>query len=222
MKHYVVLDFEMCEVSKGLRNRSYNRAHEIIQLGAVLLNEEYDIIGEFNRFVKPQYGKLDSFIRRLTGITWEDIINAPMLEQVINDFTEWIPEGEVELVAWSDNDKNQLYGEIALKGIINKRIDDLRYCWIDSQKIYSERINNMRCFSLEEALIACDIKAIGRAHDGLSDAYNTGLLFKKLMTEEELEFNKIYVESKSEEIIHLTSSLGDLFAGLGFAECVAV
>ena len=221
MKHYVVLDFEMCKVPRGARCKEYHRANEIIQLGAVLMDEEFNIVDEFNYYVKPQYGSLDSFISTLTGITKEMIIGAESLEIVLDKFAEWIPGGEVEFVAWSENDQYQLYGEIQSKGIQNSRLNELSENWIDSQKIYAEKVDNERCYSLSEALLACDIDTKGRAHDGLDDAYNTGLLFAKLMTEKELVLNKLYMEAKKEETNHLSCTLGDLLAGLNLKECIA-
>ena len=218
MKNYVVLDFEMCKVPKGARCSEYHKANEIIQIGAVLLDEEYKMIGEFNKYIKPKYGKLDSFISSFTGIKWDALSEASSLEEVLKEFSEWIPESEVWMVAWSDSDQNQLYGEMTAKNVHNQRLEELSDFWIDSQKIYSEKVDNSRNYSLSEALVACDIDTKGRAHDGLSDAYNTGLLFAKLMTETELKLNSFYMEAKKEETSHLSCSLGDLLAGFNFGE----
>ena len=57
MKHYVVLDFEMCKVSKGARCKAYHRANEIIQWGAVLLDENYNIIDEKKNIVEKSLEK---------------------------------------------------------------------------------------------------------------------------------------------------------------------
>lgn len=222
MKHYVVLDFEMCKVSKGARCKAYHRANEIIQWGAVLLDEDYNIIDEFNSYVKPEYGKLDSFISSFTGITWNEIMDAPLFAEVAERFSAWIPEGDVEIVSWSDNDQHQLAGELRSKGVDDARLEQLLECWIDSQVIYAQKVDNARCYSLEEALLACDIPSRGRAHDGLDDAYNTGLLFAKMMTEPVLKLNQYYLNSKTEESEHLSCCLGDLLTGFNFAECAAV
>lgn len=222
MKHYVVLDFEMCRVSKGARCKAYHLANEIIQWGAVLLDGNYNIIDEFNSYLKPEYGKLDSYISSFTGITWNEIMDAPTFAEVAERFAAWIPEGDVEMVSWSDNDQHQLAGELSSKGVENTRLEQLLEHWIDSQAIYAQKVNNERCYSLEEALFACDIPSRGRAHDGLDDAYNTGLLFAKMMTESELKLNKLYLDAKIEEPEHLSSCLGDILAGLNFAECAAV
>lgn len=221
MKQYVVLDLEMCKVPKEARGKHYNRANETIQIGAVLLNEKYQVIDNFNTYVKPEYGRLDSFIRSFTGISWENLKNAPLFTEAMNSFIQWIPEGDVDLVSWSDNDKFQLAGEMKYKGLIDERMENLFTHWIDSQVLYAEKIQNERCYSLEEALIICDISTVGQAHDGYFDAYNTAMLFKKLMTETELVLNNIFIDAKSGESKHLTCSLGDLFAGIDLVGVMA-
>ncbi len=44
--NYLVIDLEMCKVPKHYRNKNYKYATEIIQVGAVLLDEEYEMIGK--------------------------------------------------------------------------------------------------------------------------------------------------------------------------------
>ena len=38
---YLVIDLEMCRVPRDYRNKAYHYAYETIQIGAVLLNEEF-------------------------------------------------------------------------------------------------------------------------------------------------------------------------------------
>ena len=85
MGSYVVIDLEMCRVPKSMKRR-YHYMHEIIQIGAILMNEEYEIIDSFNSYVKPEYGFLDGFIKNLTGISGADIKDAPGIEEALNAF----------------------------------------------------------------------------------------------------------------------------------------
>ena len=49
--NYLVIDLEMCKVPKHYRTPKYKYANEIIQVGAVLLNEDYDRIASINQYV---------------------------------------------------------------------------------------------------------------------------------------------------------------------------
>ena len=83
--------------------------------------------------------------------------------------------------------------------------------WIDSQKMFDDRLELRDALSLNNALIYANITEEGRAHNGLADAVNTAKLFRKMMTEPELILNSYYIEARKEEVEHLSYSLGELF-----------
>ena len=59
MSKYVVIDLEMCKVPKGFRRNTFGYSKELIQIGAVLLDETFDITDTFVTLVKPEYGLVD-------------------------------------------------------------------------------------------------------------------------------------------------------------------
>ena len=69
--HYLVIDLEMCRVKK-LYRKTYKYASEIIQIGAVLLDEGFNRIATICEYVNPEYGVLDNFIESMTGIKNRD------------------------------------------------------------------------------------------------------------------------------------------------------
>ncbi len=83
MCYYVVVDLEMCRVPKAQR-KLYRYKNEIIQIGAALMDSDLNIIDTFSEYVKPEYGFLDSFISKLTGITVINLENARNLEEVLD------------------------------------------------------------------------------------------------------------------------------------------
>lgn len=208
---YVVVDLEMCTVPKFSWDQGKPLRNETIQIGAVLVNESYEIVSTFNTYVKPELGYLDSFISKLTGITNEDLVDAPFFKEAINSFIDWIPSDDVRCVSWSLTDKRQFENEMAKKNIENDKMVELLETWIDYQAPVDEKLGMERNVSLEEALIATDIIQNGRAHDGLDDAYNTALLFVKMERNPDLELNKVYSYAKEETKDCLSYSLGDLF-----------
>ena len=84
MGYHVVVDLEMCRVIG--RNKQFPYANEIIQIGAALLDERYEIVDRFMSYVKPVFGRIDSFIYNLTGIGGRDVREAPFLEEALSDF----------------------------------------------------------------------------------------------------------------------------------------
>lgn len=65
--NYLVIDLEMCNVPRDYRSRSYKYANETIQIGAVLLDEEFKRIGTLSQYVHPEHGVIDPFIQNLTA-----------------------------------------------------------------------------------------------------------------------------------------------------------
>lgn len=66
--NYLVIDLEMCKVPRDYRSKRYKYANETIQIGAVLLDEEFKRIGTLSQFVHPEHGVINYFIENLTGI----------------------------------------------------------------------------------------------------------------------------------------------------------
>lgn len=220
MCSYVVVDLEMCEVPRNKRGKGYNRANETIQIGAVLLGENFEIVDKFMTYVAPEFGVVSTKIEDLTGISRKKLIGAPKMRVALEMFAEWCPE-DVHFVAWSENDELQIRHEITEKSIEFAGVDMFRTDnWTDCQLMFSEIVDINRRYKLEEAMNIADIDYDLRFHDGLVDASNTALLFKKIKTEKEFKFNTYYIESKK-PYDHLTSSFGELFgaqlAGLHFA-----
>lgn len=214
MCKYAVVDLEMCKVPFSKRRNKNVCAREVIQIGAVLLNEALEIVDKFSTYVAPQFGWIDDEINRLTGIRNEDIINAPMFAEAFEEFLSWLPV-DTKLVSWSNNDELQIRKELAYKEIEVVGIEDILDSWIDCQKTFGQKLNSERCFRLSEALVAADIMYEDGAHDGLVDAYNTALLFVKMERETELILNPYYrnILLGSEEET-CCSTIGSLFGGI--------
>ena len=215
--YYAVIDLEMCNVPKGYKRFGYKWSQETIQIGAVLLNEDYEIVDEFNTYVRPQYGHIDHFIEDLTGISQVDVLRAPTFEVALEDFLEWLPYDDVRCVSWSDSDPKQIVHEVIAKGIEDDRIEIIIANWMDCQKTFGHKMGKENLYKLEEALVASDIIPEGRVHDGLSDARNTAMLFAKLEQNPDYELNELYKTAREGETEHLSFCMGDLFTGLVFA-----
>ena len=71
---HIVVDFEMNPVAKAHRDVRERLLREIIEIGAVKLDEDCAQTDRFHCFVKPQYNSdISSFITNLTGISRLDI-----------------------------------------------------------------------------------------------------------------------------------------------------
>lgn len=84
MKH-IVFDLEMNKVGKEYRNLGCTM--ETIEIGAIMLDENFQEISSFRTYVKPEYNtRITSIVRDLTGITYDMVINAPKFNEAIKMF----------------------------------------------------------------------------------------------------------------------------------------
>ena len=203
MSSYVVLDLEMCRVPKEKRD-ACPTSREIIQIGAVLINEKLDIVDSFISFVKPEFGIIDSHIQELTKITHNDVKDASKVSDVLRKFVEWIPKDSI-LVTWSENDIIQIFDEIDLKCIEIPEIESYLDDYVDCQEIFSEKLDTDKIYRLSEALnIAC-IDYDENIHNALTDAYNTALLFAKTQKEDVLQLSPYYFTAEQYAKNHYNS-----------------
>ena len=194
MSKHVVIDLEMCRVDKSKR-ASYPFPQEIIEIGAVLLNESFEVTDSFKTYVMPQFGKIDKYIRRLTGITNQETRNAPTIKDALELFLAWAPEDAV-LVAWSATDAHQLREETRLKGICIGMLDALLDKSVDCQVAFAKRIDSPKSYSLTDALIIAAVDYEDGAHEALVDARNTALLYAKMMKNPSMKINQYYTYEK--------------------------
>ncbi len=97
--NYIVFDLELN--SKPFKNRHPN---EIIEIGAVKLDENRNFIDEFQSFVRPKvYRKLFSIVRNKTGIVQGDLDGAESFKTAVARFREWLGE-DFLLITWGHDD----------------------------------------------------------------------------------------------------------------------
>ena len=215
MKANVVIDIEMCIVQKEYQWKDYPYEHEIIQIGAVMMDEEYEICGEFSSYVRPKYGRIDHFIQELTGISDRDILEAPNLEKALDNMLSWLAGHEVTFYSWSKTDYVQITREIQAKGIDEEKMEMFldKERWADYQQIAGKRFGKPWRMSLEDALMVAEIEPEGKQHDGLVDARNTARLIAKMEKNPESRFLQDRLEKEKNEE-QLGTSLGSLLGNI--------
>ena len=211
--NYIIVDFEMNPIANEYKEEKSICRSEIIEIGAVMMDHNFLVLGEFKTLVKPQYN--DHIIKKyetLTGITTQMVHNAPEFTAAYEMFVNWCEsyEGDYEIYAWSDSDYNQLVSEMKLKSYAREdKMGPLRK-WFDFQKEYTGKLGLERIISLEKALNYAGIDFEGHMHDALCDAKNTAGLFAVVRDEDRC--NKVLgnvIEVLKPKSIN--STLGNLF-----------
>lgn len=111
----VFIDLEMHPIPFNCKEERQICTQEIIEVGAVMLNDKNEEISSFCEFVRPVYvKKIYAKFQKLTGITTEDIIDASLLAEVLPHLIEWCGDS-YEIYSWSDSDIWQILNETRLK-----------------------------------------------------------------------------------------------------------
>ena len=152
-KQHIVIDFEMNPVERKRKDIVEVMPNEIIEVGAVKLDEKYNVVDKFHRMVRPQYNtEIMRRITKLTGITTADVAAADTYANVMRAFEEWIGyDKPSRIYSWSNSDLAQIKKEGGYKGVtIPENLSD----WVDFQAIYPnvmEIDNGARSMSLHAA-----------------------------------------------------------------------
>lgn len=163
----IIVDFEM---NCGMKR-------EIIEVGAVRLNEKNQVFSEFCSYVRPR-NHISKRTFSLTGIKQSDVVKALELKEVLDDFLEWIGDDCTAIYSWSSNDLLQLEKECAEKRIENNELRRIFSIWHDYQKEFGELLHYNGQLSLKNAVSAIDSSFIGKQHSALNDARNTAVVFE--------------------------------------------
>ncbi len=99
---YVVFDLEWNNVY-GRKIKGF--INEIIEIGAVKLDEDLNEVSSFSGFVKPSIGKkLRGSVKKLTNITNDDVLGGEPFTQAFSDFRKWIGSQPTLILTWGDGD----------------------------------------------------------------------------------------------------------------------
>lgn len=214
MKH-IMVDLEMNDIAREYREQRQICKKEIIEIGAAMLNDEFEIVDRIRIYVKPQYNMVTRDITELTGITNDMVKDADYFEQAMDSFFEWCGGKEdITIYSWSDSDLKQLRKECELKQYHPEEMKPLFKKWVDFQKVFGKLLGIEKKIALKYALGAINRDFDGHAHDAMDDAVNTAYILRLSQNKE--EFN--HVMQPIIEIFkpkkELTFNLGSLMEGL--------
>lgn len=181
MKH-IVVDLEMNPLDRNFKKEKAICGREIIQIGAVLLDDQYQEIGHFNTLVKPQYNKrIEKKFEKLTGIKTDMLQDAPVFKDAIGQFFSWCHSinDDIRIYQWSKSDCTQITKELTLKKICLDLYDtELLLGFQDFQKEFGDKLGLSKAVSLKDAVMYAGVDFSGKEHDALDDAKNTAALLR--------------------------------------------
>ena len=193
----VVLDLEWNQAMSS-KSEVFNRLPihlrgEIIEIGAVKLNDDLSLGEEFTVDVKPVYFRRMHYkVKKITGFDKERLALGLSFPEAMEKLRQWCGD-DVTFLTWGWDDQG-----IFEQNIIIHDLDwDWISGWVNLQMIYNLQTGgDKNQKSLAAAMEHFEIEQTRIAHDALGDAYNTALVSTHLDMEEGL---RLYPEA--EEIL---------------------
>ncbi|MBR2953990.1 MAG: exonuclease domain-containing protein [Clostridia bacterium] len=188
--YFVIMDLEWNNSFNKLTQKFMN---EIIEIGAVKLDEELNEVSTFSELIRPVISKkLRSRIKNLTNISNEEVRTGGTFEEVIKEFEEWVGDDAV-VMSWGDTDLRTLltnYKWFLKKNtvtFINKYADLQKYCqcFINMENVQQAGLSYAaECLEIDPEKYP--------HHRALDDSILSAECFKKVYNEEKFkEFIKI-------------------------------
>ncbi|MEL7532849.1 MAG: 3'-5' exonuclease [Bacteroidota bacterium] len=168
---YIVLDLE----ASCWRERGHKKPSEIIEIGAVAIDSQGNILDEFAHFVRPQlHPILSPFCTELTSITQADVDQAQDFPAVLQSFTDWIDLSQPYLLcSWGFYDRNQLEKDC--------KLHQLETTWlsphISVKHQYTQIAAAKKHMGMARALKHENLPLLGTHHRGIDDARNIAQIF---------------------------------------------
>lgn len=174
---FIVVDVEAtCWAEPRPRDRM-----EIIEIGAVRLDEDLNPAGEFTSFVRPVVEPtLSAFCTELTSITQAEVDAADPFSMVFPAFVDWIGDADIRLCSWGFYDVGQFRLDCDRHGVAFPEGFETRHLNLKTEFAAWKGVR--RC-GMAAALKHLDLPLVGTHHRGIDDARNIALIAQQMLAD---------------------------------------
>lgn len=180
--NYIVFDLEWNQCPDGKKHKNSKLPFEIIEIGAVMLNEKKEITDSFHRLIKPQvYNWIHNSIHEVIHVNYKELVNGTPFPQAVREFMEWCGENW-RFCTWGNQDVTELERNMKYYGLLDLLPGPVTY--YDVQKLFSIRYEDRKSRrSLEYAIDQLQIEKTHGFHRALEDAHYTAEVLRKIEDE---------------------------------------
>lgn len=176
--NYIILDLEWNQSAYGHSRENPRIPFEIIEIGAVKLDNNFTLIDEFSSIIKPRiYKRLQANIRSILNYDEETLMKGKPFELVFKEFIKWC-DNDYVFCTWGPLDLWNLQMNMDYYHM-KKFINPVKFYNI--QQIYADLIDiNKSIVKLEAAVNYLNIPKNITFHNALNDAKYTALVLQNL------------------------------------------
>lgn len=175
--NYIIFDLEWNQCPHGPEYENPRIPFEIIEIGAIKLNDSFEIVDEFSSIVKPRvYKYLHNHIRQMLSYDETILRNGRPFETVCREFMKWCGDDYI-FGTWGTTDLPQLQKNMDYY-YMNSFEEPFKY--YDIQAIFGEAYKDYGPCKLEKAVEALHLPTKDCFHTAINDARYTAYVFQKL------------------------------------------
>lgn len=180
--NYIVMDLEWNQSSNPAEIEAAAIPFEIIEIGAIKLNDCFENIGEFERLVKPTvYSRINPITGKLVGLNMKMLADEEPFQIVGQEFLDFCGE-EYMFGVWGTTDLVELQRNMRLHNLTP--LSDKPLPFLDIQKLFSLAFEDGKSRrSLEYAVEFLKIEKDAPFHRAYWDAYYTGIVLQRIVAE---------------------------------------
>lgn len=177
--NYIVFDLEwnQCPYGKGQENERI--PFEIIEIGAVKLNSEKQMIDQYQVLIQPRvYKKLHFRTKEIIQLDMKELEKGTAFYKAIREFLKWCGE-DYRFCTWGNSDLLELQRNMKYYGVLQLLKGPIPF--LDAQKLFSlDYEDGESRKSLEYAVDFLQIEKQKNFHRALSDAWYTAQVFAQI------------------------------------------
>lgn len=176
--NYIVLDLEWNQSNTGLEDETSRLPFEVIEIGAVKLNDTFVMVNEFSQLVKPEvYHEMHQITSKLIHLQMQELERGKPFKEVAEAFLNWCGSEEYMFCTWGSLDLTELQRN--MKFYEMTPLSDGPIAYLDVQKLFSLAFEDGKSRrALEYAVDRMGIEKDIPFHRAFSDAYYTAKLLK--------------------------------------------
>ena len=177
--NYIVLDLEWNQSYRGKEYSIEEMPFEIIQIGAVKLDEHKNITGRWERIIRPvEYVKLHGKVSEMLEITEDELKMGDDFASAAKEFLEWCGD-DYEFITWGSSDLTEFQRNMKHFGVENNF--PFPFMYYDLQKLYSKVYSDGKTRrSLKMAIEELGFSEDAEYHSAINDAVYTARIFQQM------------------------------------------
>lgn len=182
--NYIVMDLEWNQGDPGSEIGAMDLLFEIVEIGAVRLNQHGVMTGEFSELIKPMvYHQMHQVTGRLIHLQMRELERGRPFARVAEDFLEWCGEEPYRFCTWGGMDLTEFQRNMKFHHM--EALSGGPIAFFDVQKLFSIAYEDGKTRkSLEYAVDFLRLEKDIPFHRAFADAFYTAKILAKIIGEQ--------------------------------------